>query len=64
MHCLAEAPRDEVADWVFQRLIEADQKIAFEGGTEREAIALAVEKFREIRLPKFLELGILEPAKD
>jgi SAM-dependent methyltransferase len=62
--CMVEAPRNEVADWVFQRLIEADQKITFEGGTEREAIDLAVEKFREIRLPKFLELGILEPAKD
>ncbi len=60
--CMVEASRDEVAQWVFQRLIEASQQMVFEGGTEKEAIAVAVEKFRETRLPKFLELGILEPA--
>ncbi len=62
--CMVEASRDEVADWVFQRLVEAKREGVFMGGTEKEAIALAVEKFREIRLPKFLELGILEPAKN
>jgi hypothetical protein len=62
--CMVEASREEVPQWVFQRLIEAGQEMVFEGGTETEAIAEAVEKFRETRLPKFLELGILEPAKD
>ncbi|MBT3989780.1 MAG: methyltransferase domain-containing protein [Rhodospirillaceae bacterium] len=62
--CMVEATRDEVAPWVFQRLVEAKQEIIFAGGTEQEAIAEAVEKFRETRLPKFLELGILEPAQD
>ncbi len=60
--CSVEAPRDEVAGWVFQRLIEARKQIVFEEGSEIDAIAVAVEKFRVSRLPKFLELGILEPA--
>jgi len=61
--CLVEANKDEVPNWVFQRLLEARQELQFEGGTETEAIAAAVEKFRATRLPKFLELGILEPAE-
>ncbi len=60
--CLVEANKEEVPNWVFQRLLEAGQKMQFEGGTESKAIAEAVEKFRQTRLPKFLELGILEPA--
>jgi hypothetical protein len=47
---------------VIQRLTEAKQEIAFSIGTEKNAVALAVQKFRKTRLPKFLELGILEPA--
>ncbi len=60
--CSVEAPRDEVAGWVFQRLIEARKQMIFEEGSELDAIAAAVDKFRAARLPKFLELGILEPA--
>ncbi|MBT3914802.1 MAG: methyltransferase domain-containing protein [Rhodospirillaceae bacterium] len=60
--CLVEASKEEVPNWAFQRLLEARQEMKFEGGTETEAIADAVEKFRQTRLPKFLELGILEPA--
>jgi len=62
--CFVEASRDDVAGWVRQRLLEARQSMVFEEGTEKEAIELVVEKFRKTRLPKFLELGILEPAKD
>jgi SAM-dependent methyltransferase len=60
--CLVEAKRDQVNDWVIQRLTEAKQEIAFSIDTEKNAVALAVQKFRKTRLPKFLELGILEPA--
>lgn len=61
--CLVEANREEVPNWVFQRLLESGQQMVFGEGSESEAIAVAVEKFRETRLPKFLELGILEPVE-
>lgn len=60
--CSAEATRDEVASWVFQRMLEARQQIVTEDGDETGAIARALEDFRAKRLPKFLELGILAPA--
>ncbi len=60
--CSVEATRNEVSSWAFQRMIEARQQLTFEEGTETEAIASAVADFRETRLPKLLELGILVPA--
>lgn len=62
--CSAEAPADQVADWAFQRSIEAGQQIVSEDGDQAGALAEAVRAFRETRLPKFLELGILVPAPE
>ena len=62
--CHAEAPADQVADWAFQRLIEAGKQLVDETGNEGGAIADAVRTFRDTRLAKFIELGILAPAED
>jgi hypothetical protein len=60
--CAAEAPASQLADHIFQRLIEAGQQMIFEEGNETEAIKAALIAFRAHRLPKFLELGFLAPA--
>jgi len=60
--CSVEAPRDQVADWVVQRLAEDGQQTGIAGASETKAIAEALELFRTTRLPKLLELGILAPA--
>ncbi|MAF49563.1 MAG: hypothetical protein CMM10_15000 [Rhodospirillaceae bacterium] len=60
--CSAEAPRDQLADWVSQRLVEAKKQMNFEEGSEIEAIEIALKNFHAQRLPKFLELGFLAPA--
>jgi ubiquinone/menaquinone biosynthesis C-methylase UbiE len=60
--CSVEAPRDQVAGWVSQRMREARTQLVFEGGSEVEAIEEALEKFRVHRLPKLIEFGVLKPA--
>ena len=60
--CSVEAPRDQVAEWAFQRLIEARQQMVADDGSETDAIATALEAFRARRLAKFIELGVLRPA--
>jgi SAM-dependent methyltransferase len=60
--CSAEAPRDQVGDWVLQRTIEARAQLAFEDGSEIQAIDRALQKFRTHRLPKLLEWGVLKPV--
>jgi hypothetical protein len=60
--CAAEAPANQLADHIFQRLIEARQQMIFEEGSETEAINAALIEFRAHRLGKFLELGFLAPA--
>jgi hypothetical protein len=60
--CLAEAPADQVVDWAHQRALEANQEIVMDGGSAGEALNAALTTFRETRLSKFIELGILEPA--
>ncbi|NQV54485.1 MAG: methyltransferase regulatory domain-containing protein [Rhodospirillales bacterium] len=62
--CMAEAPRDQLADWVLQRMLETNQKMVFEEGSETEAIENSLRIFRDVRLPKFLELGFLEAAPE
>lgn len=62
--CSAETAQDQVAEWAFQRLLESGQQMVFEGGSEIDAIQQAVQTFQDTRLPKFLELGILEPAEE
>ncbi|MDP6174791.1 MAG: class I SAM-dependent methyltransferase, partial [Rhodospirillales bacterium] len=61
--CLVEAPSGQVAEWAFQRSIEAGQQIVSDDGDEQGALEDAVDVFRETRLAKFIELGILEPAE-
>ena len=61
--CIAEANRDEVVDWIMQRLMEANQEILTDGANEKDTITTGYEEFRKNRLPKFLQLGILEPAE-
>lgn len=60
--CSAEAPRDQVADWAFQRMLEARAQLVFEDGNEFEALETALEKFRAHRLGKLIELGVLKPT--
>jgi hypothetical protein len=62
--CSVEATADQVADWAFQRSIEAGQEIVSEDGDETSALAAALDEFRQTRLAKFIELGILEPAEE
>jgi SAM-dependent methyltransferase len=62
--CHAEAPADQVADWAFQRLLEAGQQMIADGPDEGAAIAEAVRTFRDTRLAKFIELGILTPSEN
>lgn len=60
--CSVEAPRNEVADWAFQRLLEARQQIVTDGESETEAVAKSIDEFRLSRLGKFIELGLLAPV--
>ena len=62
--CTAEAERDHVSDWAFQRLLEKRQEITTERDDQTQALADAVGEFRRKRLPKFLEFGILTPVQD
>ena len=62
--CSAEAERDHVSAWAFQRLLEKGQEIETEDGDHTQALAQAVKEFRRKRLPKFLEFGILAPLAD
>ncbi len=62
--CSVEATADEVANWAFQRSIEAGQEIVSEDGDETAALATAIDEFRRLRLAKFIELGFLEPAEE
>ena len=62
--CTAEAERDHVSDWAFQRLLEKRQEITTEHDDQTQALAEAVGEFRRKRLPKFLEFGILTPVPD
>lgn len=62
--CTAEAERDHVSDWAFQRLLEKGQEITTEENDHTQALASAVGEFRRKRLPKFLEFGILAPVPD
>ena len=61
--CAAEAPADRVAAWADQRVSEADQEIAGAELDSGAALGPGLERFRETRLAKFIELGILEPAR-
>ena len=62
--CSAEAERDHVSAWAFQRLLEKGQEIETEDGDHTQALAQAVGEFRRKRLPKFLEFGVLAPVAD
>jgi SAM-dependent methyltransferase len=62
--CMAEASRDEVVDWVLQRLIEANQEVLTDGANERNTIAAGFNEFRKKCLPNLLRLGILKPVKN
>ena len=62
--CTAEAERDHVSDWAFQRLLEKRQEITTEHDDQVQALARAVGEFRRKRLPKFVEFGILTPVPD
>jgi len=57
--CIAEASKDQVIDWIMQRLIEANQEILIDGGNETETITAGFEDYCQKRLPKLLQLGIL-----
>ena len=62
--CAAEAEKEQVSNWAFQRLLEKGQEITTDDDDHIQALATAVGKFRRKRLPKFLEFGILEPVTD
>ncbi|MND03176.1 hypothetical protein D3C83_228750 [compost metagenome] len=49
--------------WAYQRLLESGKQMVFDGnGSELTAVQGALDTFREQRLAKFIELGILAPA--
>lgn len=60
--CSAEAPAAKVGEWALSRTLEAGQQLAEEGGGESAAMESALQQFRDTRLKKFVELGILAPA--
>ena len=60
--CSVEAPSAKVGEWAAARMAEAGQMIGVDGSEERAAIEIALQTFRDTRLKKFVELGILTPA--
>lgn len=62
--CLAEAGRDGVVDWILQRLMEANQEILSDSGSEINTMKDGYEEFHKNRLPQLLRLGIIEPIGD
>lgn len=60
--CTAEAPADMVTEWASQRIAESDWELGEDGGNVGATLSAAFAAFRKNRLPKLIELGILEPV--
>ncbi len=55
--CLLEAPKEHLLNWIVQRISEKDPKLL----TDPKAIEKKLVNFRQTKLPKLVEFGIIEP---
>jgi len=55
--CLLEAPKEHLLNWIVQRVSEEDPKLL----TDPKAIEKKLVNFRQTKLPKLVEFGIIEP---